>query len=135
MTKCFWKAALGMASSSISLMLDEDVVNTSLNYLISRAINDDMTSVQSIYFDDRVETSNNENDIARIVASRSIVDDDDEEDGLESPESYNQYVKISVKSYQESLLMIQQLEEFSKKEECTARLQHLRMVKCEYENN
>jgi hypothetical protein len=69
------------------------------------------------------------------VASNSIVDDDEEEDELESPESYNQYVKISVKSYQGSLLMIQQLEEFSKKGECTTRLQHLRMVKCEYENN
>ena len=56
-TKCFWKAGFGMASSSILLTPDEDVVNTSLNYLISRVTSDDMTSVQFISFDNRVETS------------------------------------------------------------------------------
>jgi hypothetical protein len=66
------------------------------------------------------------------VASRSIVDDE-EEDELEIPEAYNQDVKNSVKSYQEVLSIIQQLEEFSKKKECATSLQHLWMVKFEYE--
>jgi hypothetical protein len=58
------------------------------------------------------------------VASRSTVDEE-EEGELEIPEAYNQDVKNSVKSYQEALSMIQQLEEFSKKKECTTSLQHL----------
>jgi hypothetical protein len=52
---------------------------------------------------------------------------------LEIPEAYNEDVKNSVKSYQEALSMIQQLEEFSKKKECTTSLQHLWMRKFEYE--
>jgi hypothetical protein len=36
---------------------NEDVVNTSFNCLISRVTSDDMTSVQFISFDNRVETS------------------------------------------------------------------------------
>ena len=73
--------------------------------------------------------------MVRILASRSVIDDDDdEEEGeLEIPEAYNQDVKISLKSYQESDSMIQQLEEFSKEEECTTGLQHLWVVTCEYE--
>jgi hypothetical protein len=69
--------------------------------------------------------------IARIVASRSIVDDE-EEGELEIPEAYNEDVKNSVKFYPENLSMIQQLEEFSKKKACTTSL-HLWMVKYEYE--
>jgi hypothetical protein len=79
-----------------------------------------------------VGTSNTETDIARIVASRSIVNDE-EEGELEIPEAYNEDVKNSTKSYMEALSMIQQLEEFSKKKECTTGLQHLWMVKYEYE--
>jgi hypothetical protein len=66
------------------------------------------------------------------VASRSIVDDE-EEGELEIPVAYNQDAKNSVKSYQEALSIIQQLEEFSKKKEYTTSLQHLWMVKHEYE--
>jgi hypothetical protein len=65
-----------MASSSISLMPDEDVDTTCLNDLISRVTNDDITPDQFISFDDHVETLNTETDIARILASRSIVDDE-----------------------------------------------------------
>jgi hypothetical protein len=66
------------------------------------------------------------------VASRTIVDD--EKGGeLEIPEAYNRDVKNSVKSYQETLSIIQQLEEFLKKKEYTTSLQHLWMVKYEYE--
>jgi hypothetical protein len=84
-----------------------------------------------ISFDDHVETSNTETDIARIVASRSIVDA--EEGGeLQIPEAYNEDVKNLVKSYHEALPMIQQLEEFPKKKECTTSL-HLWMVKYDYE--
>jgi hypothetical protein len=128
-TKCFWKAGFGMASSSISLTPDENVDTACLNDLISRVTND-ITPDQFISFDDHVETSNTETDIARIVASRSIVDG--EEGELEIPEAYNQDVKNSVKSYQKAL-SIQQLEGFSKKKECTTSLQHLWMVKYEYE--
>jgi hypothetical protein len=99
--------------------------------LISRVTNDDITPDQFVSFDDHVETSNTETDIARIVASRSTVDE--EEGELEIPEAYNEDVKNSVKSYQEALSIIQQLEEFSKKKECTTNLQHLWMVKFEYE--
>jgi hypothetical protein len=130
-TKCFWKAGFRMASSSISLTPDEDVDTTCLNDLISQVTNDDITPDQFISFDDHVETSNTETDIAGIVASRSTVDE--EEGKLEIPEAYNEDVKNSVKSYQEELSMIQQLEEFSKKTECTTSLQHLWMVKFEYE--
>ena len=70
--------------------------------------------------------------IARTVTSSSIVHDE-EEGELEIPEVYSQDVKNSVKSYQEAISMIQQLEEFSKKKECTTSLQHLWMVKYEYE--
>jgi hypothetical protein len=49
------------------------------------------------------------------------------------PEAYNQDVKNLVKSCQEAPSTIQQLEEFSKKKECTTSLQHLCMVKYEYE--
>jgi hypothetical protein len=66
------------------------------------------------------------------VASRSIADDE-EEGELEIPEAYNEDVKNSVTSYQEAVSMIQQLEEFSKKKECTTSLQYLWMVKYEYE--
>jgi hypothetical protein len=128
--KCFWKAGFGMASSSISLMPDEDVDTTSLNDLISQYTNDDITPDQFISFDDHVEISNNKTDIARIVASRSIVDE--EEGELEIPEAYSQDVN-SVKSYQEALWMIQQLEKISKKKECTTSLQLLWMVNCAYE--
>jgi hypothetical protein len=114
-TKCFWKAGFGVASSSISLTPDEDVDTTCLNDLISRVTNDDITSDQFISFDDHVETSNTETDIARIVASRSTVDE--EEGELEIPKAYNEDVKNLVKSYQEALSMIQ----------------HLWMVKFEYE--
>jgi hypothetical protein len=117
-----------MASSSISLTPDEDVDTTCLNDLISRVTND-ITPDQLISFDDRVETSNTETDITRIVAS--IVDD--EEGELEIPEAYIEDVKNSVKSYQEALSMIQQLEEFSKKKTCTTSLQHVWMVTYEYE--
>jgi hypothetical protein len=120
-----------MTSSSILLTPDEDVDTTCLNDLISRVTNDDIIPDQFISFDDHVETSNTETDIARIVASRSTVDE--EEGELEIPEAYNEAVKNSVKSYQEDLSMIQQLEEFSKKKECTTSLQHLWMVKFEYE--
>jgi hypothetical protein len=65
------------------------------------------------------------------VASRSTVDE--EEGELEIPEAYNEDVKNSVESYQEALSMIQPLEEFSKKKEGTTSLQHLWMVKYEYE--
>jgi hypothetical protein len=58
------------------------------------------------------------------VASRSTVDE--EEGELEIPENW-------VKYYQKALSIIQQLEEFSKKKECTTSLQHLWMVKFEYE--
>jgi hypothetical protein len=68
-------------------------------------------------------SENNETDIARIVALRLILDDEAGE--LEISKAYNQDVKNSVKSYQEALSMIQQLEEFSKKKECTTSLQHL----------
>jgi hypothetical protein len=132
-TKRFWKGGFGMASSSISLTPDEDVDTTCLNDLISRVTNDDITPDQFISFDDHVETLNTETDIARTVASRSIVDD--EEGELEIPEAYNEDVKNSVKSYQEALSMIQQLEEFSKKKECITSLQHLWMVKFEYEKH
>jgi hypothetical protein len=74
-----------MASSSISLMPDEDVDTTCLNDLISRVTNDDKTPDQFISFDDRVETSNTETDIARTVVSRSTVDE--EEGELEIPRS------------------------------------------------
>jgi hypothetical protein len=121
-----------MASSSISLTPDEDVDTTCLNDLISRVTNDDITPEQLISFDDHVETSNTETDIARIVASRSTVDDE-EEGELEIGEAYNEDVKNSVKSYQETLSITQQLEEFSKKRVCTTSLQHLWMVKYEYE--
>ena len=84
-TKCFWKAGFGMASSSISLTPDEDVDTTCLNDLVSRVTNDNITPDQFVSFDDHVETSNTETDIARIVASRSIVDE--EEDELEIPRS------------------------------------------------
>jgi hypothetical protein len=87
-----------MASSSI----DENVDTTCSNDLISRVTNDDITPDQFISFDDHVETSNTETDIARIVASRSIVNDE-EEGELEIPEAYNENVKNSVKSYQEAL--------------------------------
>jgi hypothetical protein len=63
------------------------------------------------------------------VASRSTVEEEGE---LEIPEAYNEDVENSVKSYQEALSMIQQLEEFSKKKECTTSL-YLWMVKYEYE--
>jgi hypothetical protein len=66
------------------------------------------------------------------VASRSIVDDE-EEGELEIPKAYNQDIKNSVKSYQEALSIIQQMEEFSKKKEYTTSLQRLWMVKYEYE--
>jgi hypothetical protein len=99
-TKRFWKAGFGMASSSISLTSDEDVDTTFLNDLISRVTNDDITPNQFISFDDHVETSDTETGIARIVASRSIVDDE-EEGELEIPEAYSKDVKNSVKSYQE----------------------------------
>jgi hypothetical protein len=102
-----------------------------LNDLISRVTNDDITPDQFISFDDHVETSNTETDIAKILASRSTVDE--EEGELEIPEGTNKDVKNSVKSYQEALSIIQQLEEFSKKKECTTSLQHLWMVKNEYE--
>jgi hypothetical protein len=69
-----------------------------------------------------VQTSNKETDIARIVAPRSIVDDEDEGESA-IPEAYSQDVLNSVKSYRGS----------SKQEECTARLQHLWMVKFEHE--
>jgi hypothetical protein len=131
-TKCFWKAGYGMASSSISLTPDEDVDSTCLNDLISRVTNDDITPEQLISFYDNVETSNTETDIARIVASRSTVDEE-EEGELEIPEACNEDVKNSLKSYQEALSMIQQLEEFSKKKEGTTSLKHLWMVKFEYE--
>jgi hypothetical protein len=49
------------------------------------------------------------------------------------PEAYNEGVKNSVKSYQEAPSTIQQLEEFSKKKEYAISLQHLWMVKYEYE--
>jgi hypothetical protein len=65
------------------------------------------------------------------VASRTTADY--EEGALEIPAAYSQDVKNSAKSYQESLSMIQQLEEFSKKKECTTSLRHLWMVKYEYE--
>jgi hypothetical protein len=65
------------------------------------------------------------------VASRSIADG--EEGALEIPEAYNQDVNNSVRSYQEALSLIQQLEEFSKKKECTTSLQYLWMVKYKYE--
>jgi hypothetical protein len=64
------------------------------------------------------------------VASRSTVDEEGES---EIPEAYNEDVKNSVKSYQEALSMIQQLEEFSTEKECTTSLQHLWMVMFEYE--
>jgi hypothetical protein len=86
-TKCFSKAGFGMASSSISLTPDEDVDTTCLNDIIRRVLNDDITTDQLISFDDHVEISNTETDIARIVASRSIVDDE-EEGELEIPEAY-----------------------------------------------
>jgi hypothetical protein len=108
-----------MASSSISLTPDEDVDTTCLNDLISRVTNDDITPDQFISFDDHVETSNTETDIARMVTSRSVVDDEEGE--------------LEIKSYQEALSIIQQLEEFSKKKECTTSLQHLWVVKYEYE--
>jgi hypothetical protein len=95
-----------MASSSISLTPVEDVDTSCLNDLISRVTNDDITPDQFIYFD-HVETSNTETDIARIVASRSTVDE--EEGELEIPEAYSEDVKNSVKSYQEALSIIQQL--------------------------
>jgi hypothetical protein len=116
-----------MASSSISLTPDEDVDTTCLNDLISRVTNDDITPDQFISFDDHVETSNTETDIARTVASRSTVDDEEGELGI--PEVYNEDVKNSVKSHQKALSMIQQLEEFSKKKECTTSLQDLWMVR------
>jgi hypothetical protein len=103
-----------MASSSISLTPDEDVDTTCLNDLISRVTNDDITPDQFISFDDHFETSYNETDLARIVPSRSIVGGK-EEGELEIPESYNQHVKNIVKFYQETVWMIQHLEEFSKK--------------------
>jgi hypothetical protein len=112
---------------------DEVVDTTCLNDLISRVTNDDVTPDQFISFDDHVETSNTETDIARTVASRSTVDDEEEEGELEIPEAYNQDVRNSVKSYQEAPSMIQQLEEFSKNKECTTSIQHLWMVKYEYE--
>jgi hypothetical protein len=92
-----------------------------------------MTTIpdQFISFDDHVETSNTETDIARIVASRSVVAE--EEGELEIPEAYSEDVKNSVKSYQEALSMIQQLEELSKKKECTTSLQNLWIMKSEYE--
>jgi hypothetical protein len=65
------------------------------------------------------------------VASRSTVDDEESE--LEIPEAYNEDVKNSIKSYLEAPSMIQQLEEFSKNKKCTTSLQHLWMVKYEYE--
>jgi hypothetical protein len=65
-----------------------------LNDIIRRVSNDDITPDQFISFDDHVETSNTETDIARIVASRSIVDDE-EEGELEIPEAYNEDVKNS----------------------------------------
>jgi hypothetical protein len=72
--------------------------------------------------------------MVRILASISIIDEDDEEEGeLEIPEAYNQGIKISLKSYQESVSMIQQLEEFSKEEECITGLQHMCVVTCEHE--
>jgi hypothetical protein len=92
-----------MASSSISLTPDEDVDTTCLNDLTSPVTNDDITPNQFISFDDHVETSNTETDIARIVASISIFDDE-EEGELEIPEAYNEDVKNSVKSYQEARL-------------------------------
>jgi hypothetical protein len=119
-----------MASSSISLTPDENVDTACLNDLISRVTND-ITPDKFISFDDHVETSNTETDIARIVASRSTVDD--EEGELEIPEAYDEDVKNSVKSYQEALSIIQQLEEFSNKKVCTTSLQQLWMVKYEYE--
>jgi hypothetical protein len=84
-----------MASSSISLTPDKDADTTCLNDLISRVTNDDITPDQFISFDDHVETSNTETDIARIVASRSTVDDE-EKGEFEIPEIYNQDVKNSV---------------------------------------
>jgi hypothetical protein len=121
-----------MASSNISLTPDEDVDITCLNDLISRVTNDNITPNQFISFDNHVETSNTETGIARIVASSSTVDDE-EEGKLEIPKAYNEDVKNSVKFYQETLSIIQQLEESSKKKECTTSLQHLWMVKYEYE--
>jgi hypothetical protein len=118
-----------MAPSSISLTPD-DVDTTCLNDLISRVTNY-ITPDQFISFDDHVETSNTETDIARTVASRSTLDE--EEGELEIPEAYNENVKNSVKSYQETLSMIQQLEEFSKKKVRTSSLQYLWMVMYEYE--
>jgi hypothetical protein len=56
-TKCFWKAGFGMASSSISLTPDEDVDTTCLNDLISRVTHDYKTPDQFISFDDHVEIS------------------------------------------------------------------------------
>jgi hypothetical protein len=47
-TKYFWKAGFGMASSSISLTPDEDVDTTFLNDLISRVTNDDITPDQFV---------------------------------------------------------------------------------------
>ena len=66
------------------------------------------------------------------MASRATADY--EEGALEIPEAYNEDAKNSVKFYQESLSMIQQLEEFSNKKEYTTSLRHLWMVKYEYEN-
>jgi hypothetical protein len=116
----------------MSLTPDEDVDTPCFNDLISRVTNDDITPDRFISFDDHVETSNTETDIARIVASRSIVDEEESE--LKIPEAYTQDIKNSVKPYQEALSIIQQLEEFSKKKECTTSLQHLWMVKYEYDN-
>jgi hypothetical protein len=86
-----------MTSSSISLTPD-DADTTCWNDLTSRVTNDDITPDQFISFDDHVETSNTETDTARTVASRSIVDDE-EEGELEIPEACNEDVKNSVKSY------------------------------------
>jgi hypothetical protein len=87
-----------MASSSISLMPDEDVHTTYLNNIISQVTNDTITPKKFISFDHHIKSSNNEMNIARTVASRAIVDD--EEGGeLEIPEVYNQDVKNSVKFY------------------------------------
>jgi hypothetical protein len=129
--KCFWNAGFGMAPSSISLTPDEDVDTTCLKNLISRVTNNDITSDQFVSFEDHVETSNTETDIARIVASISTVDGE-EEGELQIPEVYSEDVKNLVKSYREALSMIQKLEEFSKKKACTTSL-HLWMVKYEYE--
>jgi hypothetical protein len=81
-TKCFWKAGFGMAPSSI-LLTPDDVDTACLNDIISRVTNDDITPDQFISFDDHVETSNSETDVARIVASRSTVAE--EEGELEIP--------------------------------------------------